>query len=106
MSSLPAAVLDINIQYEVRTAAYRKLDLCRSELGRARPEPLINDRIAMSLFPGSRMGVELIGLGGEHKLEVATKIIYSVQPNFHICLHIPKPLSSAQAAKIQNTFCD
>jgi hypothetical protein len=45
-------------------------------------------------------------MGGEHKLEVATKIIHSIQPNFHICLQVPKPLSSAQAAKTQNAHCD
>jgi len=30
MSSLPQIVLDINTQYDGRTAAYRTLDLCRS----------------------------------------------------------------------------
>ena len=43
MSLLPGAVLAINIQYDGRTAAYRTLDLRRSELGRARPGPFIND---------------------------------------------------------------
>jgi len=45
-------------------------------------------------------------MGGEHKLEVATKIIHSTSPlSMSVCRY-RNPLSSAQAAKAQTACCD